>query len=603
MGNIIKSIKTNVGDAKYDYNSLANLPSFKTINNTSILGTGNISINDSPEISNFTENDVYNLIYCENVNTQYTLGGLQLSTNGETNTLTTRARTNDYINTADMLISVAENYLINIAFYDSNGKYLGYSGTTYLSGNNICSHQYAPVGATKTKIVVKNSSNSDLDVSILTNNIIIKKRPGSFSISPTSSGTEMEDIPENPGVLNTLLKMKQLRDIPFTALVDLPHKNGYWKAGNHTGMPYSSTRPEALFVPQCVSMYTYMSSLANPNSYLYTIDLNKEWNNDNGATYYGAVCSTYCGQALGIKPIYATFQWPYQPNMEIIEPQDPKWFKLGDTFVTKGGGHVLMITGITRNNRGTITKLEVTDTGSLKPATAVYTLEKFLQSFPPSSYIYCRYKNIHKSKYEQSPFVEVEGETPIEKPVFPPLMPRKGDKSNYLESGYLTSEYVEIDILNGDGFDKVEIYKDDALLITLDKDSVIKLKTSELGYGKYKACLSDGTNRSNYCYWIIVNTSTTVEDLKNGKVKLTFSSLNPNVKGVWVQWAGGSNNGTKHISEINEEENDNGVIECDYPDITNPKVGNSFKIRVAFETEYGVIHGALTEPFTLTLPK
>lgn len=602
MGNIIKSIKTNVGSAKYDYNSLANLPSFKTINNTSIFGTGNISINDSPEISNFTENDVYNLIYCENVNTQYILGGLQLSTNGEANALTTRARTNDFINTTDMLISVAENYLINIAFFDSTGQYLGYSGNTYLSGNNICSHQYAPAGATKAKIVVKNSSNSDLDVSILPNNIIIKKRPGSFSPSSTSSATEMEDIPENPGVLNTLLKMKQLRDIPFTALVDLPHKNEYWKAGNHEGMPYSSTRPEALFVPQCVSMYTYMSSLANPNSYLYTIDLKKEWNNENGATYYGAVCSTYCGQALGIKPIYATFQWPYQPNMEIIEPQDPKWLKLGDTFVTKGGGHVLMITGITRNNRGTVTKLEVTDTSSLKPQTAVYTLENFLKSFPPSGYIYCRYKNIHKSKYEQSPFVEVEGETPIEKPVFPPLMPRKGDKSNYLESGYLTSEYVEIDILNGDGYDKVEIYKDDALLFTLDKDAVIKLKTSDLGYGKYKACLSDGTNRSNYCYWMIVNTSTTFEDLKNGKVKLTFNSLNPNVKGVWVQWAGGANNGTKHISEINEEESANGVIECDYPDITNPKVGDSFKIRVAFETEYGVIHGALTEPFTLTLP-
>jgi hypothetical protein len=627
---IIKGVDTNQGIAKYDYNSLANIPSLKTINGEPITGDGDIVVGDgavtvipSPvDVVQTTGNSetavmsqqavtneldaIFNTIYCETVKNPYVSGGIQLNTAtsdaGSTNNLKTRARTSGYISSPDLVLTIAEGYYVWVAFYSASNEYLGYSPKIN-AGSNMTVFQYAPEGAVKSIIVVGKTSNADItDFEAVAAAITAKKRPGSISSGSSGGSSELTvDVPENPGVLNTILKMRQLRDITVNYVASMPQTLAYWSPGPRKGMPYSSTRPEALFVPQCVSLYTYVSAASNPNSYLYTVDLFNEYNNENGKTYYGAVCSTFVGQALGIKPIYSTFQWPYQPRMEIIEPQDPLWLKLGDSFVTKGGGHVLMITGITRDGRGKIQTLEVSDTGSLVPSTVNMTLEKFKKTYPPASYIYCRYPDIYKSQYEQSPFVTVDEDDIAMAPVvFPPLMPRKGDKANYLENGYLTSEYVEIDVLNGDGYSQVEIYKNDSLLKTVDKEALIRLKTSDLGYGKYKACLTDGTNRSDYCYWMIVNTVTTVEDLKNGKIRVTFSSANADAKPVWVQWAGGVNNGTKHITEIDDAARAAGTIECDYPDITNPKVGNSFKIRVAFETEYGTVHGALTDTIELS---
>ena len=44
MSDYIKKIRTKDGDKQIDYGSLANLPSFKTINGESILGSGDIKV-------------------------------------------------------------------------------------------------------------------------------------------------------------------------------------------------------------------------------------------------------------------------------------------------------------------------------------------------------------------------------------------------------------------------------------------------------------------------------------------------------------------------------------------------------------------------------
>lgn len=59
---------------------------------------------------------------------------------------------------------------------------------------------------------------------------------------------------------------------------------------------------------------------------------------------------------------------------------------------------------------------------------------------------------------------------------------------------------------NKDNYTSMQIYKNDVLLetITLDVDSnVHDVDLSQKGYtyGKYKACLTDGTNNSGFTYW------------------------------------------------------------------------------------------------------
>ena len=91
------------------------------------------------------------------------------------------------------------------------------------------------------------------------------KRPMSYN--PTNY---VSDVPENIGVLNTILNMKQMAEVKYTPLASLPQQSGNFVAGvQKKGLPYSSTRPEALFVPGNVSLHTFMTAIQNPNSYLY----------------------------------------------------------------------------------------------------------------------------------------------------------------------------------------------------------------------------------------------------------------------------------------------------------------------------------------------
>ena len=79
---------------------------------------------------------------------------------------------------------------------------------------------------------------------------------------------------------------------------------------------------------------------------------------------------------------------------------------------------------------------------------------------------------------------------------------------------------------------------------------------------------------------------------------MTFSSSN--AEPLFVKWSGGADNGTKHISVLTEEEKTAGVAVCDYDmGAINDWQYGQYKVRVAFQTEYGIIHTPLQEPVTV----
>ena len=133
------------------------------------------------------------------------------------------------------------------------------------------------------------------------------------------------DVPENRGVQNALWRMKQLVSITYTPIRTLPQSYKDNAANvERKGIPYSSTRIEQAYVPNNVSFHTFMTALQNPTSYLYTVDLGRDYGNINGDTYYGTVCSTTCGYALGIVGDYTTYQWTQIPGMTLLKKQDLK---------------------------------------------------------------------------------------------------------------------------------------------------------------------------------------------------------------------------------------------------------------------------------------
>lgn len=637
------------------------------------------------------------------------------------------------------------------------------------------------------------------------------------------------DVPENIGVLNAILNAKQLAEIPITPLASMPQKAGDWAAGKTKyGLPYSSSRVEEGFVPNFVSLYTFMTALRNPNSYLYTVDLGEAYNNQNGTTYYGTVCSVFCAYALNIVPNYTTHQWQDVPGMEYVPWQSVYALKLGDTICHHTSGHVVMVTDITRNKRGKIGKITITEAATVKVKVTEYTPEELAAAFPTEDYAFHRYSKINEVQHIQSPFVAVEDETPLEFTYNTALIPRKGDKANWLQG-----VPVEIDLLAKSGYNAVEVYKDETTYDTVtiesgeeqpvdrtvyglgwtsttlsgggatksittqfissmniditvadgvkvrvgfynadqsiidgatsdwissgtlsvsdiapstaklckinasfndeseisDIDSVASMITvtvpsdvdvmplvlvsgglssttgdvannnarlrtdflplqnvqltgsenvqyyiyyydadktylsnggawmngtlnvmdgvpngtayfrlvvkntegsniysdggtysleitltvfggategdtdyivlNDLEYGSYKARLTNGTNHSDWCYWIVVDAVSTAVSSGEGTRKATVTFSASNAEPLFIKWAGGVDNGTKHINVLTAEEKTAGTATVKYETALNDGQNDTYKMRVAFQTEYGIIHTPLPEAITV----
>ncbi len=407
---------------------------------------------------------------------------------------------------------------------------------------------------------------------------------------PTTKPTEPEeplvltaDKPENQGVQNALWNMKQLVNITYTPIRTVPQKVKDLPANvTKKGIPYSSTRIEQAYVPNNVSFHTFMTALQNPNSYLYTVDLGEDYGNINGDTYYGTVCSTTCAYALGIIPNYTTYQWTEIPGMTLLEQQDVQYLKLGDTIV--GQGHVVMITGITRDQHGNIVKVQISESGATFAVSQTCTITALEDRFPAHLYEYCRYTKLADVTYTASEYVAVGDEKPQTVTYNTNLMPRKGDKANWR-----TDETVVLDILKKGTYTHLEILRDNESIEVLPLSSAVyRLTDNKFKVpGNYRARLikEGSTSRSKSCYWIVTDARSEAELYQGTRqVKISFSASN--AEPLYIQWINGTSNATIHITLLTDDQKEAGY------GIFKPARAY-LKARVAFQTPYGIIHAEL----------
>ena len=388
----------------------------------------------------------------------------------------------------------------------------------------------------------------------------------------------VSDLPENIGVLNTILKAKQLKNLNFYTQNTIYQQTGDIAANKmHTGLFYSSSRIENLFVPNFVSLYSFITSTKDPYSYLYSVDIGDR-GNINGDTYYGAVCSTYCSYALGIEGLYTTYQWTSIPNMCELEGYSVNALRLGDTVV--GKGHVLIITAIERDTDGKVQTVTLMDIANGGIKERKLTASELSSEYDMQSYTYCRYGAICDSDFEPTPFATIHDKVPKTFNVNSEIIPRKGDKSNWL-----AGQDVEIDVLNTRGYQRIEIYKDGELMRTIGISQLVIL--SDLEAGSYKARLVGPDESSAFCYWIVVDAvSVATPSESAGCVDVEFSASN--ARPIFIVWQDGKANGAKNIQFLTDEEARAGFARGKY-------VSGSYKVRVAFQTEYGVIFSTLPE--------
>ena len=211
---------------------------------------------------------------------------------------------------------------------------------------------------------------------------------------------------------------------------------------------------------------------------------------------------------------------------------------------------------------------------------------------PISKYTYCRYTRIADVKYTESEYVSVGEENEKTVVYNTAIIPRKGDKANWL-----MGTDVVVDVLEPENFTEVQIYRDGSFYQTVNFE---ELETCDTGYvmtlsdlpeGTYSAHLSGALGDSMACNWMVVAAQSTAVLTDGGNVRIDFSAIN--AEPLYVQWMNGRTNGTIHIDTMTAEQIAAGTVSLTAPD-------TCIKARVAFKTEYGVIFAALPlEPIYL----
>ncbi|MBR2716266.1 MAG: hypothetical protein IKP17_03845 [Oscillospiraceae bacterium] len=419
----------------------------------------------------------------------------------------------------------------------------------------------------------------------------------------TDSAQLTHDVPENIGVLNVINRAYQMAKLTYTAAADLPTQvnteryPGYVPAGEKvTGVMYSSVRSEGLYVPQCVSLQTYMTALLNPNSYIY--QKTEPEPHYNALTYYGAVCSSMVAWCYGIDDVVpTTISFADYPGMEIIENQSPYGLKLGD-MLNYAGSHIAIVTDIVRDWRGRISTIEVTDqvNYSSHPMTRSRRLspESIQSQYFDSRYVAYRYHYIYKVPYTPSPWVNLDDEAG--EPVYSAfLSPRRGEDANWR-----LGETVEIDVMDAAEYTQAVLEKYDAAgeeWDAVDTRSIpagLLLSYASLDAGNYRAYLTDGTESCDPVYFDVMSVSVSYA-ASEGAVAVSFASDMGTAASVSFCVADPGSSDYRGVSSfyvLSDAEIEAGAAAI-------PHAAGTFLMKVEFKTRFGLYSSDLT---SVTIP-
>ena len=319
------------------------------------------------------------------------------------------------------------------------------------------------------------------------------------------------------GAMNAVKKAYQLTDIVYEPLMPIFINTGFYRSNvPHKGMIYSSVKEIGTFVGSNVSFHTFMTAVHNPRSKLYTERINESpYNGTNCRAYYGTVCNGLVSYALGLMPIYGSYDFPASDEMMELDYSDIDSFHIGDILWISG--HVALITDVIRDEQGSVLSIEISE--AVQSGCTRYSISKggFKESVSKLFKRIFRYKYLEANvNYTASPeFIPVLDEEPVSFTYNDDLCVDKGDRSCYF-----VGEDVVINLLSQG--DSLEIYKDDVLLSVI-KDVSEDVRLSELEYGTYKARLAKGDVYSDYTFWIMVDCSIIPSKEENS---IHFSSRN-----------------------------------------------------------------------------
>lgn len=205
----------------------------------------------------------------------------------------------------------------------------------------------------------------------------------------------------------------------------------FYEAVEQTGLNYSSTRFAGRRYMWDISLHTFYSALANPESVLYTRDLRlAPYNVQNSAAFFGIVCNEFVAYCYGLNTPFWTKGLCNRPGIAKIAEQSAQGVQLCDMLYKKG--HVAMITGITKNEEGLITHVEISEaTRKLNTARTSMTAAEFDEKLKSLQYTIYRIDDydafVGDFRPQLTPFFDEKLPVSVNKT----LLLDMGDRANY----------------------------------------------------------------------------------------------------------------------------------------------------------------------------
>ncbi len=271
-------------------------------------------------------------------------------------------------------------------------------------------------------------------------------------------------LPHNDGERAALARTLQLTEFVWTPVRDVPtyvkKKNCVLPAGVALkGFPYSSTEKTDKFITENVSIRTFLSSIANPDSKLYQPG--------QGAYYtcnYGIVCNGLARYAFGIPYRVSTVHWEDIPGMKRVADHgcyQAEDIRLLDVLYAFGEGrnHVALVTDILKDENGVIREIEVSDAVRPTCHRVRYELDAFFE----------KWKLFHLDRYEYLADVPPvnEADAALLRDYADGSAPKAIEVDNGDFSNYLLGQIAVISTF-AEGEDAVEILRDGELVECYD---------------------------------------------------------------------------------------------------------------------------------------
>ena len=371
---------------------------------------------------------------------------------------------------------------------------------------------------------------------------------GTSTIELNAKALGLHLMPTTLGELNMVKRARQFTDIRWKPAVNLKRRNVVeydeelnWSQSwqdtfiadtEYKGIPYSHGYYSGGFrtfgmVGYEVSIDAFATSAQFAESYFCATD---HWDASSGVfTTYGATCDTLVCYVMGLTTWYgssAGFQ-TLLDNGTIYKICDGdaivsniNSIHLGD-ILWKKDVHVAVITDVMIDDNGDIyiEVSEATTKGGTNPDTIggqyggvarreLWPIDLFFTRF--YGYTVYRYVNSANVEYTQSPFVTLQGESPMHNLHDRiPLIPYMGDTFKYL-SGHIPNTKM---LIGTDEYAYLAVYKDGSLFNTFTINSASYVNVGFSATGNYEAFLynsSDGTianmtNRTVSCHWSVAS--------------------------------------------------------------------------------------------------